>query len=697
MAETRLQVKISADASEAITAFRSASEGLKGMGAASEDVAAQSEKVAAALAKMDAAVDNPKRLGTNAAIAAMKVQDLKEALTAAGMVGDKVPTAIAAAMKKAETSIAAAGTRAAQFKDQLGDMKTKGDQAALGFESLAGAAGSLDGMLGKLKDSGGESAGRIADLGFKVMAIGAAFETGKALGDKFAATLKELTGFDIKNVGQGLVNLGFDLKEAGEGFNQLPPKVNPAIKAIQAYNQQLEASEAWMAKAVPGFKNYGDTVSDATKKFEGIGNSLDVMTRKGQSLDDIVKVNREAILKWREETEKADVAFTKLPLSVQQAIAAAEASKKADDDAAKAKKDLADAAKKAADDQIAAAKKVLEEAKKAAEEAAKPLLKQVETQQKVGAAGKKMAAELEEATKAGAAAFKLMASENEASIQHQIDDMKAFGIEVPEELLRAAAAAKAYRDALKDMPPAPVPPAHVDAPKKVADALADATEKVNGFTAAGYKAEMGGQSVAETYGRIKSELVDLRGATESFTEFLPTSTKGLRDFAAAVEGPIDSMGKLAQQFTFLSDNFASSASIWVEPLITDLEAGRIGIDKFRAALESMKGAVGMMSAWSFASVADYQNMLSQMAAAEQEYFDRSRKQAEKAIQDLQRQAIEAREARYQADVAENQNGMGDSTGGAMGSSSSGGNSIGHRTAGMTPQTVGTAIKLKLGR
>ncbi len=110
----------------------------------------------------------------------------------------------------------------------------------------------------------------------------------------------------------------------------------------------------------------------------------------------------------------------------------------------------------------------------------------------------------------------------------------------------------------------------------------------------------------------------------------------------------------------------------------------------------MRGTVAMLSAWSFASVRDYSNMLAQMAVAEQQYFDKSLAQAQKAAVEAQKLRDQARQDKYEADTAGNQNGMGDSSGGDMGSSSSS-TSIVHRSAGMTPQTVGTAIKLKLGR
>lgn len=168
-------------------------------------------RAAAALEKMQAASDSPRELQRTAALAELEMNQLREAIDRARASGVQLGPDLGSSLNKATTSIAAANTRAGQMRDTLGDMKTRGDLAAKGFEATAGAAGSLEGMLSRLNDTGGKSSQAIADMGFKIVALSAAARLGYTEGEKLRAVLVDL-GVplpDISNrLGDVIVNIG---------------------------------------------------------------------------------------------------------------------------------------------------------------------------------------------------------------------------------------------------------------------------------------------------------------------------------------------------------------------------------------------------------------------------------------------------------------------------------------------------------
>ena len=112
--------------------------------------------------------------------------------------------------------------------------KTRGDLAAKGFESVAARAGSVDGILGALKDTAGKTGQNIADLGFKVTAVAGAFSLGYDAGTKFRSFFKEITGSELPNFSDSIANSIAGVTNLGNVFLDLPTKMNPALAALAA-------------------------------------------------------------------------------------------------------------------------------------------------------------------------------------------------------------------------------------------------------------------------------------------------------------------------------------------------------------------------------------------------------------------------------------------------------------------------------
>jgi len=186
--------------------------------AAFEKLGAEGEAVANALRKMDAAKDSPRELQRNAALAEMAMNELKVAIDKAKASGVSFGPAVGTSVTTATAKITAANERAAKLRDTLGDMKTRGDLAAKGMEATAGAAGSLDGMLSRLIDTGGKTEQSLAKVGFSVLAISAAAKMGYSEGEKLRAVLVEL-GVPLPNLSDRIGDVVAHLTNFGEQSN----------------------------------------------------------------------------------------------------------------------------------------------------------------------------------------------------------------------------------------------------------------------------------------------------------------------------------------------------------------------------------------------------------------------------------------------------------------------------------------------
>lgn len=810
--QPRLQVKISADASEAVDAFREAATGLKGMGAASEDVARQSEAVAAALTKVGNATDSPGKLASATQQAAIKVKDLKEALEAAEAAGETMPAGLVGALEKAEAALTGSKARLAQFKtalddvgdagkeagtkvaagiakaepamtevqaaakklevelealgkadtarglaqgsarakvaldeleaaaktagvsvdkfgvnikdaetkinaaagkagalrDAMGDMTTRGNLAAQGMEAVASRAGSLDGLLGGLKDTAGATAGKIADVGFAATGVVGAFMFGYEAANKFMDSVKAMGGPDIRNTGAAIVSLTDGVLKLGERFNDIPARVNPALKALQAHGRMAAEADEALKGLVTGWKTTGEIASDAKKVDDSLANLSKIIgetDRQHKNWNTSVLENKESILKLWKEAEAHGKTLESLDPKLRTAILLAQGMTAAEEKSAAARKAMRESTEGA----IPSIQAITAALQKDLQQAREHATSVVEMAEREKVAREKASAALEAYAKANGLTDK--------EVAQLLKNQEA----VNAALLAGAPAADRYSDALNKVGRAAQKAGEEEEKaqrrltQKISETYDKAKQSVSEYGAALDKTADSSQSAArqelaketataragmaaaatvEEYNKHtealeavkqKSTLLTIAEdklalaigeagrANETFNMFLPTSTEGLRDFAAAVEGPITSLQKLTQQFTYLSDQTSGWMAVWVEPLITDLEKGKIGIEKFRQALDDMTATSQVLAAWSMGTVTEYQNMLRAMSVAEQEYFDHMRAMQVQAVADAQKTAIALRDAKYIADKTApgSGGGMGGGAGGSMGSGSGG--------------------------
>jgi len=258
-------------------------------------------------------------------------------------------------IERAEAKIKAASERAAKFLDTAGDLATQGNLSAKSFEAAASSAGSLDGMLGHLKDTGSATQQKIADVGFAAIGLSAAFMGGMEMGKKIDTTLKEL-GVDLSKAGDGfaknagkVIDMGTalgklipigetnrkmlkDLKLVTEEYSNLlgplPGKLNPVLQALHA--NQRAASEA-----ADGAKKYGIVLieaSDQASKLAAAGKKVEEFfdahgkgKNKLMDLNDAIKANTPALLAYKEEWIASGRAIEDLPPKMKKLIEAADA------------------------------------------------------------------------------------------------------------------------------------------------------------------------------------------------------------------------------------------------------------------------------------------------------------------------------------------------------------------------------------
>ncbi|MCK6684706.1 MAG: hypothetical protein L6R30_20075 [Thermoanaerobaculia bacterium] len=308
-----------------------------------EKLGEEGRQAAEAMRALEKAGSSPIALQRAAAMAGIALEDLEKSGVHAG-------PAIEAALGKATQKVQEAAEKARRFADVAGDLKTRGDLAAQGFESLTGAAGSAEGMLSRLKDTGTGVQAKLADVGFAGIALAGAFTLGYESGKKFDEGLKE-HGIDLSRLGDGiggavglfqkfadaqnkLIPIGETnrkaLKElalATNEYNQLlaplPARINPVLNAL--HQKQRVAGEAREALEKLGVElqdtgNSAAHLEKVTKEFDKWANAEKLMGR----LSEAASVNREKILGLRDAWLAVGKPIEALPPKLKEAIAEAE-------------------------------------------------------------------------------------------------------------------------------------------------------------------------------------------------------------------------------------------------------------------------------------------------------------------------------------------------------------------------------------
>lgn len=588
------------------------------------EVEAAAKRLEAELQRLDKA-DTARGLAQGSARAKVALEELDARARSAGVSVEK----FGVNAQEVEKKLNGAAAKAGALRDAMGDMTTRGNMAAQGMEAVAGRAGSLDGILGGLKDTGGKTAQGLADIGFAATALTNSFSLGYDAGKQYLAFMKEFTGKDLTKAGAVLVDMALGAERLAAAYN-LIPFVETKMKA-QSFADVMEKVASRHEAAWAAARKYAAEMENGKIWLKDLGYGFTTFTEAQEKAKTSMSLF-EAMLRRANETGEPMTRIWRLNATEM------------------------DAMKKEADLLGINLEKLY------------PSL----------ATGIKFTTELAEANKNLAGTTKAVA--DAATTEAAAIDK------------RNAAMADAHSDRVKSVKE------YGAALDKTADSTQSAARQELAKEESTARAGLATAKTAEEYTKYSEALEAVKQKTtlltiseeklaqaigeagranESFTAFLPTSTDGLRDFASAVDGPIDSLQRLAQQFTYLSDQTSGWMSVWVEPLITDLEMGKIGIEQFSAALEKMQSTAAVLSAWSMGTVTEYQNMLAQMSVAEQEYFDRMRAMHLQAVADAHKTAIALRDAKYLADLAApgGKSGMGGGAGGSMGAGSGGAGSI----------------------
>lgn len=337
--------------------------------AAFRELGKEGAKVAARLSALDNLWDSPARLGKAAVGAKMEVEALAEAVQKAGAMTPKMAAAFDAASKKIDQ---AAG-RARGFADVAADMKDRGELAAKGFEAASNGASSLEGILGQLGSTGGNTSKAVSDVGFAAVGVAGAFTLGYDTGTKFNEMLSK-AGVNMAKLLEGnpkgffsdlglaigkVIPIGGELEaklrkisaetSAFAGLMApLPVKINPVLDAL--HKAQKEAGDAAEGLGKLGIKlrEAGDASTDMAKTTQGLQKWFDAHragSKDVMSLEDAIKTNKEEILKWRDSWFESGKTLDEMPPKLKLVVLEAERQADATDKLVNRERELRDGMK----------------------------------------------------------------------------------------------------------------------------------------------------------------------------------------------------------------------------------------------------------------------------------------------------------------------------------------------------------------
>lgn len=307
--------KIETGAAEAGTAVKDA--GAKGsQGLTDLEVAAKESQ--AAMKALEAAGDSPRAIARNAVLAQVALDKLKNEAKQAAREGKDLGPAFSASLVKAQADIDKAAAKVGKLKDAAGDLATKGKLAAQGMESVAGSAGSLEGMLGKLKDTAGPAGQKMADLGFKAVGVFAAFSAGLEAGGKINTWLEEHGNYLAKAI-DATVNFVTGGEAEGDMLRALDGPVNKTLRGHQELGKAAQDAAGRAKELGVSFKGSTDDIIAFGNKSAALSLALMMAVKAGDSWESVTKANATSIRALVDEAAKLGIAFKDLPGALQMA------------------------------------------------------------------------------------------------------------------------------------------------------------------------------------------------------------------------------------------------------------------------------------------------------------------------------------------------------------------------------------------
>lgn len=302
----------------AVTAWDELRASVEKLGPEFDDLKAAVESAESSLKTLEASEKSPGMIERATAKATIAMEDLKEEVDKARAAGVDLGSKVAPAMDKAADSIQKAETRAGRLRERMEEVKQKVSEGAKGMETYASAAGSVDGILGKMADSAKKSDQFIAGLGFRVLGSVAAFQMGYDAGTKFNKFLEEHGNYLAKAV-DWTVRFVSGVQSEAEMLRALDGPVNKAMRAHQELAATAQQAAEAAKKIGVAFQSENDGITGFTNKVAALALAMVTAKNAGQSWDGLVKSNASTIKALVVEAEKLGMSFQQMPAWLQMA------------------------------------------------------------------------------------------------------------------------------------------------------------------------------------------------------------------------------------------------------------------------------------------------------------------------------------------------------------------------------------------
>lgn len=319
MADARLGISVTADAKTASATFKELATDIKSVGKESVGVTEGVDRVGKALEKLKSAPDTPMALARATAKVKLEVDELRAALEKTPASAEKMK-AISAALAQADSAMQKSIQRAGKLGEAQEEVKQKMGLTAKGAESLGGAFGSLNGIMGKMADSSSATAQNIAKVGFSIMAAGQAFEFGYEKGKKFNDFVREHGNYLEKLIDLQIRQID-GLGSLGDLLSALPIKMNPVLKAHQANAAAAQANADKMKALGLAFTTLSAQTDAFNQKASAMNAALLLAGRAGETWESLLKMNGASIKALAEEAVRLNIPLEKLPPILQKAVA----------------------------------------------------------------------------------------------------------------------------------------------------------------------------------------------------------------------------------------------------------------------------------------------------------------------------------------------------------------------------------------
>ena len=290
-----------------------------------------------------AKAEGPRALQKGILDAERAMKQMKVAADAAAAAGLKIPAGISAALRTGQADVDRYTKKLGQVRDQMGDIKTRADAMAQGFQQAASAGGSLNSMLSNLEARGGV-AGTFAQIGLAAGGIATAFGVGMAAGKQLDEFLKSFginlgkSALDIASwagaFSKAMEKTGTDprlikwLKDLGDAqkdySNLLVPLVgrqNEAIKSHQALGRAIEDNNRVLRSLGLEWHTAGEAYDRVVKQIEAVSDRMDVAIKSGENFDGIAKANAKTLNTLEAAMKDAGVSVDSLDKDMQTLLA----------------------------------------------------------------------------------------------------------------------------------------------------------------------------------------------------------------------------------------------------------------------------------------------------------------------------------------------------------------------------------------